>query len=308
MFWSRRLERWVPSELVELMGEYLAGRIGPATLEREARRLGFTPSELWTIYGEYERGELIPALTWHIVVYKRYVSAERPKDNRHFEVHLFEREKLDPDEAYSKAREIFINMLKAAGKSQDAIEGYLSLWDEVLALASIGYEALPIKVRGWLIIDLAQHYAPYVWYELEGHHELMRYRRENLGIDIDDQTYSFACNVTRLVRYYPLVEHADLYETRSGWHIRAKLIGPMDFKSKLELRRAFHDDVDRMACDMVKMHIGKKMAGVLEGYEDAHIACEAITDVLFHEKYKPELVDGRWTGRYIVSRERKVRC
>jgi len=307
MFWSPRLGKFVPAELYELLGQYYRGVIGITTLEREARRLGFTRSELWILYGEFERGELMTCATWHIVVYKRYISAERPKDNRHFEVHLFEERKLEPDEALSKARDIFIHMLKLAGKPDMTIEGYLSLWDEVLTLACIGYEPLPVKVRGWLIIDLAEHYAPYVWYDVRGIRPLLNYRRTHLGIDLDEVSFDVAASTLRLMRDYPLIREAELYETRSGWHIRAKLIVPMDFDRKMQLRQAFRDDPERMACDMTKMRIGTKVIAY-EGYEDAPIVCEGITDVLFSEKYKPELTpEGEWTGRYIVSRERKVR-
>ena len=304
-YWSTKLARYVPDKLVHLCVLRKRGLIGITRFEEEARRLGFTRSEAWIVYGEFWRTELIPFATWHIIVYKRYI-ATKPKDTRHFEVHIFTAEKLRPEEAVSKAREIFINMLRKAGKGSDAIEGYVALWDEVLALASVGYEALPFEVRGWIIVDLAMHYAPYIWYDVRGIRPLRSYRMLNLGIDLDNISYTEAVRILRQVRAYPLIRSATLYETRQGYHIRAILASSVEFKRKAELREMWHDDPDRLSCDYTKMSIGNKALAIYG--PTVLILAEGITDVLFHEKYKPELDEmGRWTGRWIVSKERKIR-
>lgn len=102
-YYSPKLERAVPREVVRLADRRNLGEISRTRYVNRMKRLGFTTGQADTVFYEFQRGALwvewaIPPppppppakqRIWEFTRYYKYVNAKRPSDNRHFEVRLY---------------------------------------------------------------------------------------------------------------------------------------------------------------------------------------------------------------------------
>lgn len=240
------------------------------------QQLNLKPGDTITLTVHVIRPEVI---SYHHVVYASYQKEKTPeKDVRKFEVHIFSERELSVEEAIEEAKSAFLDALGS---------DYEIIWS-LLYLRYVGWERIPVEVKGYIVIDFKQHYAPYYWTDisLEKRAEIIKWRFNFVNVDVDEKNIARVRNIISSTRLLipDKVEKIQVYTTRHGFHVRIllrewlKSRGPKALEENvaenLRLREAFGDDAGRIGFDETKYSI--------------HESLWCVCDVLFYKKYDVE--------------------
>ncbi|MEM1690829.1 MAG: KH domain-containing protein [Thermofilaceae archaeon] len=196
---------------------------------------------------------------WHVMVYSRGFTAY----SRPFAVHIFTGGKPGPEEAFRVAERLL----------DGAFPGWRGGGDY---LAYVGYEKVPLEAQGGYVavqfeigegiegVQAVSTVPPSLAAAVE------EYRKAWLTLDLDDKSeYGKAKLIDVVDRLRAEGLPLKVYETRRGFHVRARLPEPRPLREILELRRELGDDSMRLRID--------------EAYLDHGLGF--VTNLLFNEKH-----------------------
>ena len=211
---------------------------------------------------------------WHIMLHSKSY-------NHLVAVHIIAPDKLPPEDALERAKEV-VEKLVGEGK----IPAYLQ---KSVGFVRVGYEKLPdypIEKEYYVVVytnelsektaicynDVPQDLASFI----------LQHRKQWLTLDYDSKN---AEEMRKAYGVYLQHPQAKIYETRYGYHVKAKLPEPMDLMELLKLRERLHDDARRIDFD--------------RRYLEAGLAF--LTNMLFNERYWYN--EKLWSGEVEINPE-----
>jgi hypothetical protein len=168
-----------------------------------------------------------------------------------YAVHFFTREKPEPEEIMERAREIlrntFPNFVVAEKKKED-YGGYRAVF--------VGYEYLPLDTPEFYVAVAFHKYEADVEPEppRDVAEKIARYRLSRFTVDIDEYKSDSMHPYESLAKALDIAEKINaknirVLRTHGGWHVRAELSEPMEYKKLADLRQEAGDDEDRLRID-----------------------------------------------------------
>ena len=211
---------------------------------------------------------------WHIMIHSKSY-------NHLVAVHIIAPVKLPPEDALEKATNVVEKLI-----NEGKIPAYLR---KSISFVRAGYEKLPnhqIEKEHYVVVytnELSEKTTTcYNDVPQDLANLITQHRKQWLTLDYDSKN---AEEIRKAYNVYLQYPQAKIYETRYGYHIKAKLPEPMDLTELLKLREKLHDDTRRIDFDKRYLEAGL-------GF---------LTNMLFNERYW--FTEKLWSGEIEINPE-----